>query len=381
MKQETLVYINNSWEKQPQSDLFSKRADIVFIFGEREVFIQEKPYREIKALYPDAHIVGCTSSGNILGDKVRHEKMVATAVSFESGKVVLGVEDFTQEDDLLEVGNRVISQLPDEGLKHIFILSDGLNMNGSSLAKGANQVVNHAIPITGGLAGDGIDFEETWVIADDTARQNRVVAVGFYGENISVESGCFAGWDEFGVLRKITRSEGNVVYEIDGEPALELYKKYLGRYADELPGSGLRFPMSIKKHEEDTAVIRAVLAVDEQRQSLTFAGDVPQGYLARLMKSSIDGLIEGAKIAANRIEQTNTKNALGLVVSCVGRRLILKQLTDEELECISSILGENVQLTGFYSYGELAPFSDELISCQLHNQTMTLTVIYENGSR
>jgi len=379
VKQETLAYVNNSWENPAQSEAFSNEANIVFIFGDREVFKQEKPYEEIKALYPHAHIVGCTSSGNILGDKVSKETMVATAVSFESGRVALGVEDFTQKEDLVEVGKRAVSKLPPEGLKHIFILSDGLNMNGSSLVQGANQAVNNAIPITGGLAGDGIDFEETWVIADEAARQNRVVAIGFYGESISVSSGCFAGWDEFGILRKITRSEGNIVYEIDGEPALQLYKKYLGEYADKLPGSGLRFPMGIKEHKEDVTIIRTVLSVDEQAQSLIFAGDVPQGYLARLMKSSVNGVIDASQIVASRIAKTNTKNALGLVVSCVGRRMILNQLTNEELECISETLGENVQLTGFYSYGELAPFFEDPVSCQFHNQTMTLTVIYENG--
>lgn len=378
MKQETLTYTQNNWTKQTQFDGSSDEVDIVFIFGDREVFKQEAHFHEIKELYPNAHIVGCTSSGNVLGDTVSQEVMVATAVTFEKGKVAVSIEDFTAEDDLKEVGKKIVSRLDKEGLKHIFILSDGLNMNGSSLAQGVNEAVGNAIPITGGLAGDGTDFGETWVIADAPAQQNRVVAIGFYGEAISVTSGCFAGWDEFGVLRRITRSEGNVVYEIDGEPALELYKKYLGEYADELPGSGLRFPISIKEHDEDTPLIRTLLAVDEETHSLTFAGDVPQGYYARLMKTNIDGLIDGAQIAADRIEQANEKNALGLVVSCVGRRLVLNQLTDEELECISETLGENVQLTGFYSYGELAPFSDELMSCQLHNQTMTLTVIYEN---
>ncbi len=377
MKQATLVYVNNSWVKQDKSIEFLNEPDIVFIFGDREVFKQEESYLKIKALYPSAHIVGCTSSGNILGNAISKEVMVATAVSFESGHVMIGVEDFGADDDLKEVGKSVVSQLPKEGLKHIFVLSDGINMNGSSLAKGVNEAIDCSVAITGGLAGDGTAFEETWIMADDVAKQNRVVAIGFYGDSISVSSGCFAGWNEFGVLRHITRSEGNVVYEIDGEPALALYKKYLGKYADGLPGSGLRFPINIKEHDEDTPVIRTLLAIDEEKQSLTFAGDVPQGYIARMMTANVDGLIDGSQIAADRINQVNSKTALGLIVSCVGRRLLLNQLTDEELECIGKTLGDNVQLTGFYSYGELAPFSDKIMSCQLHNQTMTLTVIYE----
>jgi len=377
MVTETLKYVDNNWKISNESLILTEDADIVFTFGDREVFKKPDSYTKLRSLYPNAHIVGCTSSGNILGDSLSDAPMVATAVSMDSGSVQVSVEDFSPEDDQKEVSQRVVSRLPRENLKHIFILSDGINMNGSSLAQGANHAIDQTVSITGGLAGDGTEFEETWIIADEKAKQNRIVAVGFYGDSITVESGCFAGWDEFGILRKITKSKDNIVYEIDHQPALELYKKYLGEYAKDLPGSGLRFPFSIKMNKEEKSVIRSILGIDEETQSLIFAGDVPEGYLARLMKTNTDGLIGGSEIAAKRIEKTNTKNALGLVVSCVGRRIVLKQLTDDELESISSTLGESVQLVGFYSYGELAPFSDELMSCQLHNQTMTLTVIYE----
>lgn len=374
---ETLKYVDNNWKTSSDKTTSSDDTDIVFIFGDREVFKKSDSYTKLRSLYPTAQIVGCTSSGNILGDSISESPMVATAVSLDSGTVHVSVEDFSSEDDQIEVSERLVSRLPKEHLKHIFILSDGLNMNGSFLAQGANNAVDHTVSITGGLAGDGTKFEETWVIANEEAKQNRVVAIGFYGDAITVGSGCFAGWDEFGIERKITKSKDNVMYEIDGEPALELYKRYLGEYAKDLPESGLRFPFSIKINKESNPVIRTILGIDEETQSLIFAGDVPEGYLAHLMKTDIDGLINGSEVAAKRIGKTNTKNALGLVISCVGRRIVLNQLTDEELESISTTLGDNVQLVGFYSYGELAPFSNEFMSCQLHNQTMTLTVIYE----
>ncbi|MFK5893853.1 MAG: FIST C-terminal domain-containing protein, partial [Pseudomonadota bacterium] len=191
-------------------------------------------------------------------------------------------------------------------------------------------------------------------------------------------TGCHGGWSEFGAKHIITRSNGNILYEIDGEPALDLYKKYLGDYAIDLPNSGLRFPLSIKEKDTDSEVIRTLLAIDEQDKSITFAGDVPEGYYARLMKPDIDVLIEGAGIAAKKINQANNKQALALTVSCVGRKIIMNQLVEEELESVQNILGKNVQLTGFYSYGEFAPFETQNLICKLHNQTMTLTVIYEN---
>jgi len=279
---------------------------------------------------------------------------------------------------LVDISQKLIEELPKEGLKHIFILADGLRTNGSSLAIGANRAYDGMLPITGGLAGDDNRFEETWIIADDIPRQGRIAAVGFYGDTISVSSACYAGWDEFGITRRITRSKGNIVYEIDHQPALTLYKKYLGEFANQLPSSALRFPLSIKASEEDRPIIRSIMAIDESNQSLTFAGDVPEGSFARLMKTDIDGLIDGLKSVAQKMRQDNSLDALGLVVSCVGRRVVLDQLTDEELETIHEAVGEHVQLAGFYSYGELAPYSDTLQTCQLHNQTMTITVIYED---
>ena len=375
MQIETLQYLDKHWEGNDTNS--PNKANIIIAFGERDTFKSHDAYNQLKILYPNTDIIGCSSSGNIQGNSLSTAPMVATAVSFDTSFIEVKVKDFSQEKNQVLASKELIASLPAEGLKHVFILSDGLNVNGSSLAKGANETLGYTVPITGGLAGDGIAFEETWIIANDVAKQNLVVAVGFYGESLQIKSGCFAGWEEFGVLRKITKSQDNILYEIDNQPALALYKKYLGEYAKDLPSSGLRFPISIKKNEKDTAIIRTLLGVDEETQSLIFAGDIPEGSLARLMKTDIDGLIDGAKIAAEHTEKKYTNTALALVVSCVGRRLVLNQLTDEELESVSEVLGSHVHLTGFYSYGELAPFSDEIMSCQLHNQTLTLTVIDE----
>jgi len=374
---ERLKYINGQWEIE-EDRLKGKSADIVFIFGDRNIIKKSDTYTKLKILYPQADIVGCSTGGNILGDSINLARAVATAVYFDKGRIEISIEDFTDIDNQYKASYRLIDKLPKDNLKHIFILSDGLNMNGSFLVKGANEAINSQVPITGGLASDGKSFKETWVIANDTARQKRIVAVGFYGDSLHISSGYCAGWQEFGIYRRITKSVNNIVYEIDGQPALDLYKKYLGEYVQNLNANGLRFPFSVKRESEDYTIIRSVLAIDEKNKALIFAGDVPQGSLARLMKSDIDSLIDSSEMASRKIKQANQKTALGLVVSCVGRRVILNQLVDEEIEIIGDILGDEVELTGFYSYGELVPYSDEVLSCQLHNQTMTLTVIYED---
>lgn len=379
MKIETLLFEENDWIKESGDIEHNNHNDvnIVFVFGDTQAIKDEKRFHEIKLRYPNAHIVGSSTSGNIVAAEVSSYELTATAVLFENSSVEVSTLTFNDDDNIEELSKSLISNLDQKNLKHIFIISDGLLINGSQLARGINNVSNKT-PVTGGMAGDGDRFQETYVIANGVAKQRTLVAVGFYGENLSVGTGCFAGWSEFGAQRVITKSKDNILYEIDGEPALDLYKKYLGDLAKELPNSGLRFPLSIKENEKSPEVIRTLLGIDEKEGSITFAGDVPEGYAARLMKADIDVLIDGAGKAAKSIIQANNKTALGLVVSCVGRKIVMNSLVDDELEEVQEILGDNVKLTGFYSYGEISPFKEDIQTCQLHNQTMTLTIIYES---
>lgn len=353
-----------------------RQAELVLVFANHAYFHDAACYADLKARFANAHILGCSSAGNVLGTTISDDDIVATAMSFENGYVKVAVEDVAPETDIEDLGVRIMENLNHDVLNHVFILSDGLRINGSDLAKGLNKSENNHAPATGGLAGDGPRFNETWVMADGPARQGCIAALGFYGGFV-IKSGCYAGWEEFGAERVVTRSEGNVVYELDDQPALALYKKYLGGQASELPASGLRFPLSVRPTKESAPIIRTLLAVDEVAQSLTYAGDVPEGRLCKLMKTNLDNLIDNAAMAAavaNSDGQHNT--GLCLVVSCVGRRMVLGQMTEEELEVVRDTLGTDMAITGFYSYGELAPYG-EALRCQLHNQTMTLTTVYE----
>ena len=362
--------VKNGWGVAPD---FSEHADLVMVFADTEFFHTEECYTQLRATFPSAHILGCSSSGNVIDVEIGDNNMVATVVKLAHGSIRLAAVDMQQGSNAGDMAARLMAELAGADLRHAFILSDGLHVNGSELAKGLNQA---GIPVTGGLAGDGTRFEKTCVMADAPACSGRIAALGFYGD-ITVRSGCFAGWEEFGAERIVTRSVGNIVYEIDGEPALSLYKKYLGEQAAQLPASGLRFPLSIQADKTEKALTRTLLAIDESESSLTFAGDVPQGHICKLMRTNLDNLIESAGLAAEAAQSSdNNANGLCLLVSCVGRRLVMGQLTEEELEIVRHKLGKGTAITGFYSYGELAPFSD-IMQCRLHNQTMTLTTLYE----
>jgi hypothetical protein len=378
MKLENLIYDNENWilVNSELEDEDYLKVNIVFLFGDTDIIKDENIFFQIKNRFPNAKIVGCSSSGNILNAQVSKYPIVSTAICFDNAWVELSTITFNDEN-IEKLSENLINNLPKDNLKHIFLISDGLLINGSDLVKGINKI-NSFTSVTGGMAGDGGRFLETFVIANNIPTKRAVVAVGFYGDSLSVQSGCFAGWSEFGAERIITKSIGNILYEIDNQPALDLYKKYLGDHASSLPNSGLRFPLNIKENEESNEVIRTLLSVNEEDKSITFAGDIPEGYIARLMRPDIDELIAGAGKAARVINKINNKTALGLIVSCVGRKVVMNQFIDDEIEIIQEILGDNVHLSGFYSYGEIAPFKDNLLSCQLHNQTMTLTTIYES---
>ena len=339
---------------------------------------KEKTIQQLSKEYPNALMIGCSTSGEILGNEVMDSSISLTALKFESTPLKLSVLDLDKVNgNSNEAGQVISADLRDEKLRHILVLSDGLNVNGAELVKGLNQGLPENISVTGGLAGDGADFGETFIVANGNIASNQIVALGLYGEALKIGFGSHGGWDSFGVERLVTKSEENVLFELDGQPALQLYKSFLGDKADELPGSGLLFPLSMRDEDNITPVVRTILAVNEEDQSLTFAGNIHQGAYVRLMKANVDRLISGAEKSAEiALDNIGTKSQLAILVSCVGRRLVLKQLVEEELEVVSDVLGDKVAMTGFYSYGEIAPF-DEFTACTLHNQTMTITTFTE----
>ena len=349
------------------------------VFGGPEILKDPSLRAAVAAAYPDAYLFGCSTAGDIFGTQVSDDSLVVTAIHFESTRVLGRSTRIDGPEDSLAAGERLARSLAGEGLAHVFVLSDGLHVNGSKLVEGLARNLPPDVTVTGGLSGDGPRFKETLVLGGEAIPEPRIIAaVGFYGRSLRVGYASLGGWDPFGPERLITRSEGNVLYELDGRSALELYKTYLGPHARELPASGLLFPLSLRTGEGCTPVVRTILSVDEEHRSMTFAGDVPEGSYARFMKANFDRLIDGAVGAARTSYEAvgSTSPDLALLVSCVGRKLVLKQRVEEEVEGVREVLGDRTVLAGFYSYGEISPFTPDA-RCELHNQTMTITTLTE----
>lgn len=357
---------------------------LVLFFGSTELLGDSSYFQAIRSAFPDALIVGCSTAGEIHGINVTDDTLVVTVVDFEKTSLHLSRADIAQPSQSFAAGKTLAESLPKEQLTHVLVFSDGLHVNGTDMVRGMKGALPPEVEITGGLAADGANFRKTLVCANDTPADFQIAAVGLYGPHIKVGYGSLGGWDPFGPERVITRSRGNVLLDLDGMPALDLYKRYLGEHANGLPATGLLFPLSLRYPEniesgaDVKGVVRTILGIDEADKSMTFAGDMPEGGQVRLMKANFERLIDGASEAAktSAVSMGTGSAQLALLISCVGRKLVLKQRIEEEVEGVRDVLGDTTMLAGFYSYGEISPHRAG-DACELHNQTMTITTLRE----
>ncbi len=378
MKTTQLVFQKEGWHTTTGSENFPKsQAQLVLVFGERLVFEKTNSYTFLREEFPNASIVINSTSGEIHGDGVHDNTIVANAIFFEKSHIRTVEVNIKNHIESYQAGAKIANELLEEtDLQGIMIISDGNKVNGTRLTQALNEITNYKTLITGGLAGDQARFEKTVVGLNSEPIEGKIVGIGFYGKHLSIGHGTVGGWDVFGPEREISKSEYNILYAIDEQPALDLYKEYLGPHAKNLPGSALLFPISLRATASATPVVRTILSIDEENKSMTFAGDVPTGSIVRFMRANYDRIIDASAQAAEQaVTSLNTVPELAILISCVGRKLVLGQRTEEEIEVAREIFGNETLLTGFYSYGELSPSGSK---CELHNQTMTITTFAEN---
>lgn len=352
---------------------------LVLAFGDISLLRAPGLVEGLAAAFPGAVLAGCSTAGEIHGGQVREGTLSVTAVDLGSLACTQVSTDLADADDSGPAGERLGAALAAWGAQAALVFAQGVRINGSALVDGIAAKLEGGFPLGGGLAGDGGAFQGTLVVSAEGISATRILAVGLRGERLRFSSGSFGGWKAFGPLRKVTRARGNVLCELDGEPALATYKRYLGGHARDLPASGLRFPFEMfSRGQESEGVIRTILGVDEGEGSLTLAGAVdPQGFL-RLMHAQTDGLVDGADEAARLSLAQGLPPAgatLALLVSCVGRKLVMGGRVEEEVEAVAARCGALASLAGFYSYGEIGLVPTG--SCRLHNQTMTLSLLSE----
>lgn len=370
------IYQDEHWAPKLQPN---HNAQLVLLFGSRKLAADKTLRSQIASQYPNADIIGCTTSGEILDIQIYDESLCLTAIEFNSSQVEVHTVNINNDPE--NASKELAEHFKNEGLKSLFVLSDGQMVNGTDLTNTLQNILPDGTVITGGLAGDGTNFSETVLWHNSDYGSGKIIGCGFYGDNLRIGHGSMGGWDPFGPKRLITKSVDNILYSLDDKPALNLYKTYLGEHAKDLPASALLFPLLITGNQDKPEVIRTILNINKDDNSMIFAGDIPEGCYAQLMKANFDRLIDGAETAAKNainssLAEHQQKNGLVIMISCVGRRLLLKQRTEEELEAVKETFGESNLYTGFYSYGEISPLVKGG-KCGLHNQTMTITSLFE----
>jgi hypothetical protein len=374
MKTNQLKWIDNGWKALNATSI---NPQVCLLFGSR-LTIEANPeyYQSLKTIYPNTEVIITSTAGNIIDEYLVDDTIIATAIEFEKTKIKTGVFGFNQTTDKL-LGEKVANYFNAPDLCNILIFSC-MGINAGNLLYGINSVLKGSVTVSGGVAGDDTRFEKTLVGLNNHLSDSQLVAVAMYGTDLKVGHGTKGGWDTFGPRRKVTKSHGNVLFEIDNKPALDLYKEYLGEKSSELPAAALLFPFAIINPETKELIVRGVQNVDAEKKSLILYADINEGETIQLMRCDFDNVIEGAVNAAKEtFDSIKTPPQLAILISCVARRMALGQLTEEELSVTKKTYGEKTTLCGFYSYTELSPLMGDN-ACHLHNQTMTITTFIEN---
>ena len=367
---------NKNWEYVVEKQKLIE--PLVLVFGNRFMLEEKTVYQELRQIFPDGHIVFASSCAEISSNTVNQNSITVTAIEFEKSKFLIKTSNVLNKDlDSYKTGNDLIKQFPEEGLKYVFVVSEGSFINGSQLTKGMSASTNDNLLITGGLCGDDARFEKTLASYNETPKEGELVAIGFYGDTLEISFSIHGGWTPFGPERIVTKSKDNILYELDGQPALDLYKTYLGDKARDLPGAALLYPLNVTSADEEQSIVRSILNINEEDNAVILAGDIKENSKVQLMMTNVDNIANASERAATQaLEHRVNKPELALLISCIGRKIVLDQRVEEEIEEVIEVIGKDTVISGFYSYGEIAPFHGE-VACQLHNQTMTITLISE----
>jgi hypothetical protein len=376
--------MNSGIPLAPFDSAWDSPQTLVLAFFAPDFALLHAPLERLRAAFPQSFLLGCSTGGEILGSGLEDHSVTVAVVRFAFTHLCLAHACVAAGSAASrEAGKRIGQALAAPDLKGVFVLSDGLNVNGSELVSGIDAALPAHVKISGAMAADGERFKNTYVFAASPGEPMQILprqvgAVGFCGNSIRLAHGSSEGWFPFGLERRVTRAEGNVVFELDGKPALQLYKTYLGERAQDLPASAFLFPLGILDRTPNSSeiIVRTVLGVDEETQSLSFAGDIPEDSTVQLMRCNIDRLIENTAGVAGELSKEVKGPALTIAVSCVGRRMVMRDRTEETLEAVLDTLPEGTLLVGLFAYGELSPISSG--PCQLQNQAMSLTLIQED---
>lgn len=375
--QTTQVIVESALRPEHLDVLARIDPQLVLVFGAADR-LDDNLHRTLRAALPQARLAGCSTAGEISDQGLSDRSVVLTAVRCADAAFAVASGHVDNMADSEAAGARLAAALGASGAdcRHVFVLAPGVDINGSALIRGLRGGLPDGARLSGGLAADDGSFRDTRVIDCQGVHRRGLVGIALPDDGGVIGHGSYGGWQPFGPVRKVTRSRDNLLFELDGERALDIYRRYLGDYAAQLPAAALLFPFAMRNAQGNAVgLVRTIVGLDDAGGALVLAGDVePEGYM-QLMHARAEALVDGAATAARRALGTAPAGpGLAILVSCMGRRLALGARAVEELDAAAAVLGPDMVRCGFYANGEIGPLEGSQ-ECKLHNQTMTVTTL------
>ncbi|SFT89032.1 Uncharacterized conserved protein, contains FIST_N domain [Lishizhenia tianjinensis] len=349
-----------------------QKHQLVFVFGYREQFEKEFDFDLVRAKFPNAQIITTSTAGHIHENQF-DENIVISAHHFEKSQIKAFAKNAKVEGK--EVSKRLISEIPKENLKGLLIIADNTFGNSTDLINDLNEEYKGEINIFGGLAGN-LDLKVPSISGlNEAPHENNVIAVGFYGESLTIKTNKVITAKGFGLDYMVSDYDRNVLIGLNGKPAYEVMYKLLGAESEKHFEEKIMLYPFLVKTKNRTKFVRSPIGVDHNTKTLIYGGDFRLGDKVQLTRSDIIEGLEETEEEASFLGKH--KPQMVFLTSCYGRRIFLNELIHDEVTSLHRGFGENIKLTGFYSYAEFLTEANNNNACEIHNNSIALVAFTE----
>lgn len=331
----------------------------------------------------DVPIIGCSGAAIISDQGISKPGLVILLLDFSEDiysntACVREIKVRTSESAGEELADMLLYGFHDLRRDLSIIFCDGLIRESSNLISGLQKKLGKSFPLVGGFASDNLRFKKTYVYFNQELLSDAVCGL-LLGGKLNFGIGVKHGWRPLGKPRRVTKSYGNVVSEIDGAPAANIYEEYfasdIANLRKELKHISILYPIGIYLPGEVEYLLRNLLSIQDNGY-LVFQGNVPQGAQIRLMIGTKESCLLATQQALAEVKKGLAGHKINflLVFDSISRYILLGRQAEQELKIIKEALEPDTHIIGLYTYGEQAPL--RAVSYQgmtyLHNQTITI---------
>jgi hypothetical protein len=327
--------------------------------------------------WPAIELIGCTTDGELssrLG--FRQDSVVLVLLGSDRIEFAAGVGRHLG-DDVAGACERAVAGARDR-VDHApticLALPESLTASGQAVVEALSHALGGDVPVFGATSGDGYELTKTHQFCGREVLSDSVPVLLLSGPLVysaAVES----GWEPLGDPGVVTSSEYTTVHEIDGRPAMEFFRRFLGPEGAPTP----EFPLAILDEHGAVECLRTALSEhQDETGSITFLSEVREGATVQITTADRAAIIAGCSASVEKAFADyphGRSPELAMVFSCCCRRLLLGTRTKEEMAIVESVLGTDLPVIGFYGYGEIGPPDSSDCVSKYHNETFVSLIL------